>query len=246
VRKKLCNYVKKCNECEVEYKKKHKHKCFKYHCKKCKRNFKEQPHYCYIKPLKESNIIEEDSINKIIVTYDIESTQINKEHRPNLLIQKTKCDQCSGSTDNTNCKVCLIENEEPYYFYDNCVKKFVDYLFIKLAKKAEDNKSLIYAFAHNARGYDGQFILREIWNRYFEKVSVIMRGRKILMIQCGNIKLLDSLNYFLLPLSKLPKCLGLDINVKKGEFPHLFNLPENYNYIGTIPEQKYFGINYLI
>src|SRR5882757_50657 len=190
-------------------------------------------------------IMEEDALNKFIVAYDIESSQENGEHKPNLLIQRTQCDKCNNQIDNHNCSACFIENEDEYYFGDDCIKKFVDYLFITLAKKAEDCKSLIYAFAHNARGYDAQFIIRELWNRNFSCVEVIMRGRKILLIKCGNIKMLDSLNFFLLPLSKLPKALDIGINVKKGEFPHLFNLPENENYIGKLPDIKYFGIEHM-
>jgi hypothetical protein len=36
-------------------------------------------------------------------------------------------------------------------------------------------------------------------------------------------------------LSKIPKTLNLK-ELKKGFFPHLFNIPENQNYIGPMPE----------
>ena len=29
----------------------------------------------------------------------------------------------------------------------------------------------------------------------------------------------------------------------KGDFPHLFNTPENQNYIGPIPDKKFYGID---
>ena len=44
----------------------------------------------------------------------------------------------------------------------------------------------------------------------------------------------------------LPKALGLDISVKKGDFPHLYNLPENYDYIGKLPDLQYFSIDYML
>jgi len=201
-----------------------------------------QPHYCYIKPKNLNNIISEDKINKIIVSFDIESTQENGEHCPNLLVSNTICDICYKSNSN-ECSIC--GHEEKIYFGKDCIIKFCNYLFEELALKAEHNKSLIYAFAHNARGYDSQFILREIWNRYYERVEIILRGRKILKIQCSNVKILDSLNYFLQSLDKLPKALGLDIDVRKGEFPHLFNIPENYKYQGNIPDIKYFSTDYM-
>ena len=49
-----------------------------------------------------------------------------------------------------------------------------------------------------------------------------------------NVKFLDSLNYLHMLLSALPKAYGLS-EVEKGTFPHLFNIPENQNYIGELP-----------
>ena len=238
---KICKYIKKCVKCKVIYKR--KHKCHQYFCKKCNTNYDIQPHFCFIKPKNISDLQEEDNINKIIVSYDIESTQVGGEHVPNLLICETKCDKCPINNEE-KCEVCFI-HRPTYYFGKFCVKEFVKYLFVDLAKKAEENKSTIYAFAHNARGYDAQFVLREVWNCLFTNVEVIMRGRKILIIKCGNVKLLDSLNFFLQPLAKLPKALGLDASVKKGDFPHLFNRKENYSYIGRIPDLKYFTLEYM-
>ncbi|KAJ8970482.1 hypothetical protein NQ317_016238 [Molorchus minor] len=56
-----------------------------------------------------------------------------------------------------------------------------------------------------------------------------------------NVKFLDSLNYFPIALSKLPKAFGLGDNLKKGYFPHLFNTMENENYAGTLPDAKYYS-----
>jgi len=236
---KLCIFLKRCLKCDLDYRAYKKHNCGKFICRKCGSQSSHQPHYCYINPKNLDDLYKEDNINKIIVSYDIESTQENLEHVPNLLICKVKCDQC----EETHCNIC--HGNTNIYFGKSCIIKFVDYLFNDLAKIAEKNKSLIFAFAHNARGYDAQFVLRELWNRYYDNVEIILRGRKILLIKCGNVKMLDSLNFFLQPLDKLPKALGLDINVKKGNFPHLFNKSDNYNYVGCIPALKYFGIEYM-
>ena len=239
----LCKYIHQCSKCSSVYKTQKKHECKKYWCKSCHENYTEQPHYCNIKPKNFESLVEEDNINKIIVAYDIEATQENREHIPNLLIRKTVCDHCIHQ-NSVKCEKCFIQ-ETDTYFGRNCIKYFVNYLFEKLAKLAEKTNSFIYAFAHNARGYDGQFILREVWNRNYYNVDVVMRGRKILFFKCGNVKMLDSLNFFLQPLDQLPKALGLDILLKKGDFPHLFNKQNNYNYIGKIPDLEYFGVEYL-
>ena len=41
-------------------------------------------------------------------------------------------------------------------------------------------------------------------------------------------------------LSALPKIFGLAEQLKKGYFPHIFNTPENENYIGPYPDRRYF------
>lgn len=42
-----------------------------------------------------------------------------------------------------------------------------------------------------------------------------------------------------MPLSAFPKTFGLT-ELKKGYFPHLFNIPENQEYMGSIPEKHYY------
>ena len=238
---KICKYIKKCNDCEVTYKIKSKHNCKEMRCKKCSKIYKNQPHYCYINSKDLNKLQNEDAINKIIVAYDIESTLYLNEHRPNLLAQQTICDKCIEFLY-PECCICST-NMADYIFGNDCVRKFVDYLFETLAKKAQESNSMIYAFALNARGYDAQFILRELWNRGYDDIKLIMRGRHILLIDCGNVKMMDSLNFFLQPLEKLPKALGLQMEIKKGDFPHAFNIPEHYDYEGPIPSLEYFKLD---
>ena len=54
------------------------------------------------------------------------------------------------------------------------------------------------------------------------------------------MKFIDSLSFFLCPLRKLPETFGIE-EVKKGYFPHLFNRPENANYVGPIPHIETYG-----
>ena len=55
-----------------------------------------------------------------------------------------------------------------------------------------------------------------------------------------NVKFLDSLNYLHMPLSALRKAYGLT-QIEKGTFPHLFNTPENQNYIGELPPLSFYS-----
>ena len=54
------------------------------------------------------------------------------------------------------------------------------------------------------------------------------------------IRLIDSLKFLPMKLSKFSKVFGL--KETKGWFPHLFNVKENWNYIGLYPEKEYYGV----
>ena len=93
--------------------------------------------------------------------------------------------------------------------------------------------------AHNAKGYDGQFILRYLHSQGYITPKVIPKGTELMMIEAGDIKIIDSLCFIPMALSKFPKKFGVT-ELKKGYFPHLFNCHENWHYIGPIPDVKFY------
>ncbi|XP_054723508.1 uncharacterized protein LOC129233516 [Uloborus diversus] len=72
--------------------------------------------------------------------------------------------------------------------------------------------------------------------------EVIPNGSMVMSIKLPSLKIrvIDSLNFFPMALSKLPGCFGLK-ELKKGYFPHYFNTQSNQDYEGTLPELKYYG-----
>ena len=76
----------------------------------------------------------------------------------------------------------------------------------------------------------------------------IRNGAKILELEHYDIRFIDSLNFFAMPLKAFPSTFGLsylDANGEeayyaKGYFPHLFNKRENEDYIGPLPAKKYY------
>ncbi|XP_035219129.1 uncharacterized protein LOC118192299 [Stegodyphus dumicola] len=91
------------------------------------------------------------------------------------------------------------------------------------------------------KGFDGQFIMAWLLEQGTAP-EVIPNGSKVMVIThtALNIKLIDSFNFLPMALSKLPACFGLT-ELKKGYFPHLFNKKENQNYVGFLPEPKYYN-----
>jgi hypothetical protein len=63
-----------------------------------------------------------------------------------------------------------------------------------------------------------------------------------IVIKSINLRIIDSSNFVQGPLKNFPKTFGLK-ELKKGYFPHFFNTTENQNYIGKIPDTKYYGVN---
>jgi len=99
-----------------------------------------------------------------------------------------------------------------------------------------------YTFiAHYAKGYDSQFILKYLVDNTI-KPFTIYNGTKLMLLEIKNlrIRIIDSSNFIYGPLSSFPKTFGLK-ELKKGYFPHFFNTVENQNYIGILPDKKYYG-----
>lgn len=99
--------------------------------------------------------------------------------------------------------------------------------------------------AHNMKGFDGQFILHWLLEQG-QTPEVIPNGTKLMSIVSKpfNIRIIDSFNFLPMALSSLPKTFGIE-ELKKGFFPHLFNREENQNYIGDLPDAKFFNPDFM-
>ena len=63
-----------------------------------------------------------------------------------------------------------------------------------------------------------------------------------LLLPGYDMRLIDSLNFLQMPLSKFPVTFGLDLNnFSKGDFPFKFNITENQDYVGTISPVEFYS-----
>lgn len=249
---KFCKRRRKCTNCLATYivRADRPHQCNKGYCQKCKMEYTVYPHHCFITPKDEEKLKEQDNELKIFVAYDIESMQIKKDgilsHIPNLLISLTVCDECYNTVlkqkSEKSCPTCGVGLR--IYRGEDCVKRFCDTIYNETAKLAQAKGGGVYAFAHNSKGYDGHFVLRDLFPRRFkQEPRTVLTGKKILKIEIGNVRFMDSLSFLLLPLAKLPNVFGLA--EEKGHFPHLFNKPENLTYQGDLPPLDWFAVDLL-
>ena len=144
------------------------------------------------------------------------------QHRPNLLVYRNVFDP-----DTT-----------PSILYgDNCIVQFLDFLL-------NVNQGRNIAIAHNGSGYDTRLI-HEVALRHFQKpkIKVIRRGLKLMQLVVDNVKFRDSFMFLPSSLSALAK--SFDLRIKKGTFPHMFNTVENQDYVGPIPDKRYFDLRFV-
>ena len=175
----------------------------------------EDEHKCYIQKTEQS---EESQYNHLLF-FDLECKQEHGVHEANLCVVHDEVKE-----------VGLFQGKDT-------IKKFCEWL---LTKEHQD-----CIVAHNFQGYDGYFIQNYL-NKNAIKYEVILRGAKILSmtIPMFNIKFIDSLNFIPMSLAKFPKTFG-ETELCKGYFPHLFNKEENQDYVGPIPCQNDYGVNFM-
>jgi hypothetical protein len=176
------------------------------------------------------------------IFFDLETTQ-------DLVVGHDKNGEVKKHVVNCVCyeKVCDLCYEQPILMYPNCLEPNRKHTFVGTdafdefcAWLMQKRNGGSFVIAHNARGFDGQFLLEWMQRKGFPPKSVLMRGLNIVTMDFLNMRLLDSLNFLPMALSALPKALGFD--AAKGSFPHLFNTMDNYEYRGPYPEPEMYGV----
>ena len=193
------------------------HICGMNWCKKCHQYCETHDHKCWI------NLKIPNDPNDNLIFLDFEASQANGVHIPNYVVAMYAC----GKT----------------FYFENSGEQIRDDFYEWLFSKKHNGYTII---AHNMRAYDGYFMLQYLTETR-EKPNIIYSGTKIMGLTLRrhrgkNIRLVDSLNFMPTSLKNLPKQFGYEKRVKKGYFPHYFNLVENWNYEGDLPAIKYYGI----
>ena len=84
------------------------------------------------------------------------------------------------------------------------------------------------------RGFDGAFIQDALYKQGCSLEKILNQGAKMLSFECGNLVFKDSLNFFNMPLEKLPATFNLR-ELHKGYFPYTWIRPQYYSYCGPYP-----------
>ena len=226
--KTVCEKIRKCPKCKksMDVRQLNNHPCIdNKQCPTCKAVLDPNGlnHKCY---MQQQEPKEEPSYAQLLF-FDFECTQEHGIHEVNL------------------CVVYDEEGEVAVFRGKNTVKDFCEWLFTP-----EHHKCIV--IAHNFQGYDSYPIMKFL-NQEAIPYDVIHNGAKCVTLTTKTkqkrklfqieIKFIDSLNFIPMALARFPKTFDQD-ELCKGYFPHFFNKDENQDYVGPIPCQDDYGVNY--
>lgn len=188
----ICKYVRYCKYCG-NFKKKN-HKCGIFYCKMCKKDV-ELEHYCNIAVYKPQIF---NVKGHFYIFFDLETMTVKTERRgltfvPVLCVSQIVCDSCMH-VDSTiyNCTFC---GERQKVFrkdtIDDVMGHFLRYVY-EIGKKAR-----VTAISHNGSKFDSVFVLNKMYSSNCPvEPFIVAQGTKLFMIKVGNIRFIDSLNFF--------------------------------------------------
>lgn len=159
----------------------------------------------------------------LLVYADIEAYQ-NEE---NVFIANLLCYSSSEEED-----IHALDGED-------CVLQFLQNLDDLTEVPGSDKMREIIVVFHNLKGFDGMFLIHELYDQQRPVENQITVGAKVLSFKSGTIKFIDSLCFLPMPLSAFSATFNLH-ELKKGFFPHLFNIPAHQNYVGRIPDLEFY------
>ena len=225
----FCEQRKRCGECGKICMRGREHKCGFALCKRCQ-TVQPPDHQCFIAPLE---VREDEFKTRPYIFYDFESMVLEDgSHKPNLCVCHRVCTQCMHLPIEDSGVDCSCGRERAVFEGVRAVQQFGEYVL-------DGSRAGAVCIAHNASGYDSHFLLDYV-HGVGVKPSVVLNGHKILSLEAQGVRFIDSLNYFPMALSRLPKAFGV-CELTKGFFPHLFNVPVNQGYVGPIPDVEYYG-----
>ncbi|CAH3187981.1 unnamed protein product [Porites lobata] len=176
-------------------------------------------------------------------------TEGQKDKQKELVFADIECciDDQRQFTPNLICFERETSDEKYQCWGRTCLRDFYNRLMAMLKELEKENNLRwnqleMQVYFHNFRGFDGVFIIKQLYDMNLKVSKVLMTGQKILYFECDRLKFKDSMSFLNMPLENFTKTFGLT-ELKKGYFPHSFNRKENQDYEGPLPDLKYYETN---
>ena len=209
-------------------------------CPSCEEFVQISTHKCYIQPVNVNPLAEgtrkKDPLTTALVVHaDIEAMQLaDRSFQANMLCYQTSEEEEIRCHRGQDCMLQFLRD------LDDLTEQPPD----MLAEGEEDDEDdedqdrLIFIIFHNLKGFDGNFILRELYLQQRSVTTQLTVGAKVLSFTSGPLVFKDSC-FLPMPLTSFPGTFGIT-ELKKGYFPHAFNVPENQSYVGRIPDVEFY------
>ena len=234
--KNLCQKHRTCLKCHGEYNvvKGKRHTCGFAASPSCKEMVDIHIHKCFIQPHvgepEEEKVDDDDSQGKkkplpppLFVYADIEAMQLpDRQFEPNML--------CYRTHESVN----IVTHKGK-----DCVNTFLHDLDDATEIPDDDRERTIITIFHNLKGFDGMFIIDEMYQQQRSIENQLTVGSKVLSFESGPLIFKGSLCFLPMPLASFPAAFNLT-ELKKGFSPHEFNLPQHQSYVGQIPALEFF------
>ena len=191
-------------------------------------------HRCFIQPVVEEEEPEDED-------EDEDSSESKAPLDPLFVYADIEAMQMPDRTFQVNLLCYRHHEEETIHTLcgSQCVKQFLECLDDLTEVPEDERERPIIIIFHNLKGFDGMFLIEELYNqqRCVEKQLTV--GAKVLSFKSGPLTFKDSLCFLPMPLSAFTATFNLQ-ELKKGYFPHEFNTPDHQTYVGPIPDLKYY------
>ena len=230
--KNQCAKHRTCLKCHAEYNviKGKQHRCGYASCPSCKQMVEIHAHKCFMQPVVDHPEKEDDGDGTkktlpppLIVYADIEAMQMkDREFEANLLCY------CTSESDT------IVTHKGK-----DCVNMFLHDLDDAAEIADDDRQRTIITIFHNLKGFDGTFIIEELYKQQRGIENQLTVGSKVLSFESGPLIFKDSLCFLPMPLASFAETFNIK-ELQKGFFPHEFNLPHHQSYVGQIPALEFF------
>ena len=131
------------------------------------------------------------------------------------------------------------------YYGLNCIDLFIDYLVSISTKmnyeksRAKEKIDSIYIYGFNNSNFDNIFIYKNLYSKD-PNTKYVFTGNSIKYIKYNNLSIYDIKLFYNLG-SLRDTCEKFNLEEEKGVFPYDFVNKDNLNYIGEIPDIKYWN-----
>ena len=232
---KTCGKTMKCLTCRAVYRvdRKHPHRCGWEECYSCHYDVPIATHRCTIQPPFEPPPPQQRNAEG--------ETTSETVPPPKLVYADIEClltDE-RGFVPNLVCYRGEWQEDMTVLRGEDCVDWFIAHLDDHAHPPSENIEEQPLIIFHNLKGFDGIFLLNSLYKAGRRVTDQLTIGAKVLSFTSGALIFKDSLCFLPMPLASFPATFNLT-ELKKGFFPHAFNIPEHQAYRGTIPALHYY------